>query len=739
MEATSSSSLIQKLSENDEISVFEQKLNRLIEPLWRVVDEGVACEAPKKQEKVGEDHAAGSAVPSLTKIEAPEAELDADADSHVLQCQKLEKTLFTAKNSLNMLSLVQKAVSSLLEDLEHIKHQPAAVEKDPAPTVVAPEGVVREPRYRLSDCKKQLEALLHELDSPFTSMTSSRFASLVQELHEVSAALRGFPLVANTKVEIYGKIGLALEKVHGFIREGIRVSIVESMNEVRNSAVLREEFVKISAIKAPEDALGLPEERRLYLDGWSDALTHVNDVFLSKMDETAHLRRLIEFIEDDMELFCKPEAVEAPWSSLASTYNQQRGRLIATILRWVLSFDATAPLEVRQKSFLDLGSTFGADSIVLPGEGNEPLSSQEGKESNADSKTEKEQFSKPLPHFVVELAMVLEIISEQEKQVVDRLWLKDKYSLIVLSSLYTQISEKAYNLFRSRLLRLDDVTELAQTVESLEATRLHPNTKWFDFTDLWVSITQDTQERLIFRASIYLRQIVSPQTATKEYCEKLGAVYDAIQKGDQDSDGEESWSNKGIGSPDLPYMSTFPLTVNLLYALHRTVSYGVYSVLAEESILLCLTHVSQLGSLIKKYYPDYSFLCLLAELAHLHFLYQHLTAMDAGAAVVEKKFDLRQSLRHRKLKISTSSRESMQSVENQFAKCYQSLVELMTRTVSEQAQAISKSDDLARSSKANKDSIIRKYECLLATFIPDQWLRAKTLLPLYQVAESSTS
>lgn len=649
---------------------------------------------------------------------------------------------------------------------------------------------------RLSNCLSKLQKLYMEFDHSTLDLRSTTFASMVQELHDTCGSLRTFPLAPSVRQEHYRRAAFGLEKVYNVLRNGVQAAMVDAERAIFVASVLQEATGKLSEVfhsSFEDNFFSSPETMAKHVDGWTSAFSFINELYLDKMDESAPLRRYLELLGDDLREFGDDSASGSMPGAQASSsakeiltlrplfhmYISQRSKLLKLLLRcWLYQVKegenekVLASLEgYLKRTSPTLEYEAGAGEPVTP-----PMELGSSTLPTFVSTPGSFCCAVSLHSFIEETAVAIEAFLKQEKKVADRVWLRHDFQLAVLPPLNAALADASYSVFRSRLLAEDDVQELSKGVERIETVRTYCNTKrWVELPGLWMRMMQDTQERLIFRASIYLRQDLAWNSPTKEWGEKYKNILNELEKSKENgaadtpplsSSGsvENSHTGEANGAPEqkrtakeaesipsttvsipagLPvfeYIPTFPLAIGLLRSLHGSLTSDVFSVLAEEAIRLCLTQIKQLSRIMHSTgFPDEELLALLVEIAHLHYLHHYVSLLDAKITVVEKKIDLSQSLRYRKIKIAESSRESIESVENQFADCYRKLVEVIKNNVSLHAHKSGETEEEKRATSAKVQRLTQYYESLLLCFVPDQWLRAKILLPVYQFVESYKS
>ncbi|TPP42264.1 hypothetical protein CGC20_29030 [Leishmania donovani] len=300
-----------------------------------------------------------------------------------------------------------------------------------------------------------------------------------------------------------------------------------------------------------------------------------------------------------------------------------------------------------------------------------------------------------LPQLAEHICGLLQRSLAAESDVLARLWLRDDIVSHLLPRLVPSIAEEVYYMFRSRLLCIDDVGELSRTVESIQRVSLLHNTGVQDsqvVSDLWVRMIQDTQERLVFRTSVYLRQTVSRCTPTRE----IASVY--LRCGTDAYTAEPAASTGDAAQTRMFYIPGVVHALKLLDWLYPTLEFSVFSVFAEEAVHHSLDLIRQLMRLMRQMdssdtlRDSKAFLCQLAHLQHLQVTLSHV---DANITVVEKHISLA-ALRNRRLELEQSSRESKKEVEMDLLKCSEHLTTAMFALVTQPVSGAAKKSEAER-------------------------------------------
>lgn len=603
--------------------------------------------------------------------------------------KEVQSGLQRAGSVTHKLNSVKVTLQSILEGLACVEAEDIFMKPDQSSAHPMAESDNPSPTNRtewLTNCISQVTTLCDEISSAPPDPTTIRFGTLTEQFHNY------LQLLKNGGVSTVQHNGLIQRLVWAFdLLYSLPVNFaVVAINELQNGYLVTSEldaaFAKESlSLQRDRKERGggklyTEEEANIRRDKWRSVFESMNTAFLSKMESNAPLRRLIEFLENTV----KKDVVEFGIPSNSS---------ITPVLN--------AYSRVRLTSFVKCLRYFFANSKIP---------APQTKEQEESAEAVGELYDLDLAHLVEELTISLEAFLSLEKGVLESVWLSDDFIVVVLPQLSITVTDEAYALFRSQLLCVDEVTELSSTIESVEAIRHHyGRKKWLDLSSTWVRMIQDTQERLIFRASVYVKKNLAAGGPTKAWAEKFRSMRDE--------------------TVEVEYLPSFVNSVTFLKSLHRTLVCAIFSVLAEEVIRLCLSHASQLSRLMKDLKPSDPMMTLVTELSHLHYLHHTISTMDGQVKVVEKKLDVRQLLLNRKIRVIESSRESMDSVENRLAACYQSLVDHLTQCVDEAGRA------RTEESLADVQKLTSVIEKILFRFIPDQWLRAKVLLPVYQCVE----
>lgn len=263
-----------------------------------------------------------------------------------------------------------------------------------------------------------------------------------------------------------------------------------------------------------------------------------------------------------------------------------------------------------------------------------------------------------LPQLAEHICSLLEICLGAEKQVLDAVWVRGDFVNYVFPKLVSGLADELYHAFRSHLVRVDDLVELAQTVEHIQRVNLRQSSDdgvVQELSRLWVRMIQDVQERMIFRTSVCLRVDVGRGHPTRQ----LVAQYtDVITAGAQ--------------LAEVPVVAGVRSAVRLLSLLYHTLEFSVFSVFAEEAVKTSLQLIKELGGMLAgqaAIAPWAEVVSYGAQLMHLLYLRHELTRIDANITVVEKSLDLSKLARQRTFEIVQSSRESKTLVESEVQTC----------------------------------------------------------------------
>lgn len=621
-------------------------------------------------------------------------------------------------------SAMQRVTESVQKQSEHLSHNASAM-------------MVRKAKLELvRDALEQnlahfthIDDLCREAGNPFLKAGSARFSTLLQDIAKEMDFLCTNAQYKSAKPYAM-KLAVAQQTVSTVLKDAVRTSFQTMEAETLASPafraatqVLEEDSaipsdstntrastwpsaVSMSTAAAPPPSGSTASTLQLrphdVAGSFEEFLAAVNDVFVKSGDGFTSLRRMAElrqggfgysgaeaFGEEMLTAGGRLE-VDPGMREVMDSYCEARVGVVVPLLRYWLTL--WYYLDAQQSSRADAKTT---GSVVAAA-----AAAAVGAKSPTDTGAARQQLSgvaevHTLPQLAEHICGLLQRSLTAELDVLTRLWLRDDIVSHLLPRLVPSIAEEVYYMFRSRLLCVDDVGELSRTVESIQRVSLLHNTGVQDsqvVSDLWVRMIQDTQERLVFRTSVYLRQTVSCCTPTRE----IASVY--LRCGTDAYTAEPATSTGNVAQTQMFYIPGVVHALKLLDWLYPTLEFSVFSVFAEEAVHHSLDLIRQLMRLMRQMdssdtlRDSKAFLCQLAHLQHLQLTLSHV---DANITVVEKHISLA-ALRNRRLELEQSSRESKKEVEMDLLRCSEHLTTAMFALVTQPVSGAAKKSEAER-------------------------------------------
>ncbi|KAI5691243.1 Sec34like family [Leishmania braziliensis] len=623
-------------------------------------------------------------------------------------------------------SAMQRVTEAVQEQSDHLSHNASAM-------------MVRKAKLELvRDALEQnlahftrIDDLCREAGNPFLKAGSARFSALLQDIAKEMEFLSTNAQYKSAKPYAL-KLAAAQQTVSAMLKDAVQTSfrtmeletlaspafqaatqVLQEGGANPSDSPITEAFTSSSsspllmpAPATPPSSGGTAPTLQLRTHDVAGSfevfLAAVNDAFVKSGDGFMSLRRMTElrqggFSYTGAKAFGEERAsagdqlgADPGMREVMDSYCDARVGVVVPLLRYWLTL--WYYLDAQQSSLADAkiaGSVAAAAAAAAV-----------GAKSLADTGAARQQLSgvaeaHTLPQLAEHICALLQRSLVAELDVLRRLWLKDEIVSQLFPRLAPGIAEEVYYMFRSRLLCVDDVGELSQTVESIQRVSLLQNTGVQDsqvVSDLWVRMIQDTQERLVFRTSVYLRQTVSCCTPTRE----IASIY--LRCGTDAYTADPAVSTGDDAPKRMFYIPGVVYALRLLDWLYPTLEFSVFSVFAEEAVHHSLDLVRQLMKLMRQIdssdtlRDSKAFLC---QLAHLQHLQVKLSYVDANITVVEKHISLA-ALRKRRLELEQSSRESKKEVEMDLLKCNECLTTAMFALVTQPVSGAAKKGEAER-------------------------------------------
>jgi conserved oligomeric Golgi complex subunit 3 len=639
-----------------------------------------------------------------------------------------------AENSYQVLQHVRSNVAAMQRVTETVQQQSDHLSHNASAMMVrkAKLELVREALEQNLAHFTHIDDLCHEAGNPFLKAGTTRFSTLLQDIANEMEFLSTNTQYKSAKPYAM-RLAVAQQMVSATLKEAVRESFktMEAQTKAspafvaatdvrkeggstptrdRKSAQAGTAAADGSASAPPPSAAAPPvrssdpnqlELRRDDVAGsFADFLASVNDTFVTAGDNYTSLRRMAELRQGGFgyagaeafgeEMLTASGGIDADsgMKEVLDAYRDARVGVVVPLLRyWLTLWYHLDMQDARSEALSAAEATQVQQQLDTGGSNKQRLTGV------AEAHT--------LPQLAEHICGLLQRSLAAESDVLNRLWLRDDIASYLMPKLVSSIAEEVYYAFRSRLLCVDDVGELSRTVDSIQRVSLRHDTAVQDsqvVADLWLRMIQDTQERLVFRTSVYLRQSVARCTPTREmatvYLRCGNGVYNAAATTSPDG---------AIAAEAEPQMKMFYLpgvvhALRLLHWLYPTLEFSVFSVFAEEAVHHSIELVRQLVKLMRQ--VDSSDVlrdtkAYLCQLSHLQHLEAELSHVDANITVVERHISLA-SLRRSRLELEQSSRESKKEVQVNLLKCSEQLTTAMLAYVTQPMSGAAKKNETER-------------------------------------------
>nr|CCC93757.1 conserved hypothetical protein [Trypanosoma congolense IL3000] len=488
--------------------------------------------------------------------------------------------------------------------------------------------MVQQELQRMIKHFSHIDFLVDEVEQHEMSAVSQRFPSILQEMEDEMQFLVQHSQFLSTKAYT-AKLVAAHQRAYQCLKDAIIFSIRSAQSSTVNASVYSAAFYgnqqtgqirqnvsenEANDISTADNSLVLLLKAVFGGDTagahqlMAEILNNIDSVFCAKLNERASLRRLMEAHGGGQQPF-----EETNNNDIFDVYCDARVCVVGPLL----------------KNWLEMICGFV------------------NRNSDVDSRTATE--------FVGQLIDLMKIALEHEKEVFDTVWLREDFGARLFPQIVYEISGEEYHVFRSHILKMDDIEVLAHTIEEIQRV----SAKQYSCAELGGLLTkmiQDTQERLVFRTSVFLRHSITQYKLTQDTVQELLG------------DGGAA-SNK--------YIPALTNCVTLLQLLYPSLEFPIFSVFAEEAINGTLLQVQELSKLIGQQSIERSVLRgNLCQLRHLLHLREELSLIDENIVVVEKAIDL-SKIALRRLEIVQSSRESKKDVETEIGLCVERVTQMI--------------------------------------------------------------
>lgn len=551
----------------------------------------------------------------------------------------------------------------------------------------------------------KVEDLVREAEHPLLSAVSARFPVLLEDMEETMQFLSENQNLKSAK-PYASRLALAQQRALICLRDAVCNSFHEAANAICASPTFAAAFrdksnipltTPVVMVSQQQTAVASSAPIAVCADGINSdeantlkaLLATLNDNFTKLQDTVAaSLRRLVE-------ARCSPIEEDIHLNDIIASYREARQRVLYPVLRdW--------------------------------------LAASEG--SSAAGSGDVQQL--PLPRFSSTICSFLMDTLEEERFLFETMWLRDDICR-TWETFANDIGEELYHSFRSRLLQTDSLEELAGAIHIFEqskqeasgANRLCTN----EYIPLLKKMIQDTQERIVFRTSVYIRTVIgSRKVGANEARDIMQSVMALLQQ----TGAEQSSVEVGGSTAPVEHSLVHPSLKNCFYllnTLYPAVERNVFGVFAEECIHLTLALLAKIEKNIAEVRlpaPPPSGVVLasspklisrLFHLLHLLLLRETITGFEVNFLSIERDLDL-SLLVQRKLEILQSSRESKKDIESEMKRCCEEIIDGVVQEIAVVARRERR--------VAAVEAAMAAHETLLSHFIVSATTRNVLLRPI---------
>eukprot|EP01062_Namystynia_karyoxenos_P021251 TRINITY_DN1806_c1_g1_i1.p1 TRINITY_DN1806_c1_g1~~TRINITY_DN1806_c1_g1_i1.p1 ORF type:complete len:1041 (+),score=308.01 TRINITY_DN1806_c1_g1_i1:91-3123(+) len=511
----------------------------------------------------------------------------------------------------------------------------------------------------------RVDVLANSVDSPNLDPRSERFHELLKEVDEVMLFLRnnrGFKSAAQYYNRMLVTQQRAMIQLRDAVISSINTNTADICTDPRFQAVVQRTAQKAGGWQALLRSSA--QLTRLYAGAAGPGATPPTEAAPTREAPAAEvLSRSVE--ADDGTL------------GLAAVLNLEfRGRLdsaapvLAALVERCQDRDSQGFLQdvmsAYYQSRLSLLSPLFTDYIAPYAE-----------KTNAQGEWSKTEGSEALADMVAHGTSYLLDLAVDETELFKYFWRGDTM-IGHLRALVESVATILYDAFRCAVIREEALRRLVSIIHTL-CNPLVAKVKAAGDAGMLLASTisrmcQDAQERLIFRASIYIKDVIAPCSYS------LGDVLQYTQSGSEVSPvprtpksdtAQLSDAVGGLRSERPGYLPVLQHTLDLLSALYNTVDKGVFAGLAQEAIRACCASLTQAGRLIagcpraRLPHPELDSWLFLVK--HLLQLREQIQPFDVSFQVVERHVDL-SHIMTREIRTAATTQDSKRDLEQQLRK-----------------------------------------------------------------------
>eukprot|EP01060_Flectonema_neradi_P036097 TRINITY_DN6864_c0_g1_i3.p1 TRINITY_DN6864_c0_g1~~TRINITY_DN6864_c0_g1_i3.p1 ORF type:complete len:984 (+),score=206.90 TRINITY_DN6864_c0_g1_i3:44-2995(+) len=311
-------------------------------------------------------------------------------------------------------------------------------------------------------------------------------------------------------------------------------------------------------------------------------------------------------------------------------------------------------------------------------------------------------------------------LAADEADLFRHIW-QDDSKLAAAKSIIDSVSLVLYDGFRGSVIVEDDLQVLCNVIHSLNNSILSKLQASGEAGQLLAStlshMCQDAQERLIFRVSMYIKDVIRPFNFTQQQCLQYthqpnvttrkgsdsAATHQAKEAADVAQENNASTIAReggpgdeapvGLRKRQLAYFPALQNTLNLLSWVYKVVDKGVFTTLAQEAIRACTSALEQVAATIEGV-PRAMLRTPLLDaklflVMHLLQLREQISPFDVDFQVTEKHVDFT-NIRFHEISLASTLVDTKKNLEQQLRDVCKDFIKVAGHYVTSPADSFGK-------------------------------------------------
>ena len=312
-------------------------------------------------------------------------------------------------------------------------------------------------------------------------------------------------------------------------------------------------------------------------------------------------------------------------------------------------------------------------------------------------------------------------LAADEADLFRHIW-KDDSKMVAAKSIIDSVSLVLYDGFRGSVIIEEDLQVLCNVIHSLNNSILSKLQASGEAGQLLAStlshMCQDAQERLIFRVSMYIKDVIRPCNFTQQEC--LQYTHEpsmTTRKGSAKSENEHAKEAAnaaqinnssttvareggpgdeapvGLRQRQTAYFPALQNTLNLLSWVYKVVDKGVFTTLAQEAIRACTATLEQASNIIEGVPRAMLRVPMLdAKLflvMHLLQLREQISPFDVDFQVTEKHVDFT-NIRFHEISLASTLVDTKKNLEQELHDVCKEFIRIASRYAASPAESFRK-------------------------------------------------